>query len=190
MYQPNRIPSKHSLIDKTLRSVLYISFSDELIKLRLIEENITIEDIPVLALDHKNEIIACGYDTLKARAQQTPSVNYINPFAHPRVCVHEFNIAEALLRYFVKKLEIQAKQQRRIQRLITRPTIVLHPTRELRGGITDVEVETLQSLGLNLNTKHVYVWLGRELRDNELSTLDFPLNEGQAYYRKDYFRKI
>ena len=49
-----------------------------------------------------------------------------------------------------------------------RPIIILHPTENLQGGITQIEYKALVELGASIGGRQVFVCTGRPLTNKEL----------------------
>ena len=90
-----------------------------------------------------------------AREAVGHDVSISNPFAHPRVVVHGFEIGQALLRFGIHSVLGN--------RLLLRPRLVLHPLRELEGGLTEIEARVLRELGFCVRAKSVALHVGAKL---------------------------
>ena len=60
------------------------------------------------------------------------------------------------------------------KRLMIRPIIIMHPTDELEGGLSDIEKHAVRQLAAAAGAREVFVWTGRPLKDIELISLNFP----------------
>lgn len=76
-----------------------------------------------------------------------------NPFAHPRIIISDFEVAESLLTHAFK-LVSGAKYFR------VAPIVIMHATDEFLGGLVDVEKRLLNELGMGAGARKVYVWEG------------------------------
>jgi hypothetical protein len=48
------------------------------------------------------------------------------------------------------------------------PSVVIHPTEMVDGGLSEVEERTLQELAIAAGARKAVVWIGRELSDSEV----------------------
>jgi rod shape-determining protein MreB len=85
----------------------------------------------------------------------------VHPFSHPRLVLHEFEVAQALLAY-----QLQLVHGRRVMR---RPSLVVHPLRTLASPLTDMEQRALLELGHSVGAHRVAVHTGPELGRPEVS---------------------
>jgi len=110
------------------------------------------DDVPFISLsnDTPAKVAAIG-----ATANMLFDRRY-NPFAHPRVIVSDFELAETLLMHAFK-LVSGAKYFR------LAPIVIMHATEELEGGLTEVEKRLLKELALGAGARKAYVWEGHEL---------------------------
>jgi len=141
----------------------------------MVEENRTIEDKPLVALapgpKGKRIVVAVGSEAQAAFLKGDGSVTIHNGFDHPRSCVCDFDIAEAALRYFIRRVASRAK--------LIRPIIIVHPLEKIEGGLTQVECRALRELAESAGARKAYVWTGRVLDFQELTSLQFPQSGGK-----------
>lgn len=130
----------------------YVRISKARLKVLNVKTGKEFDDVPFVGLsdDRPPKIAAIG-----ATANMLFERSF-NPFAHPRVIVSDFEVAETLLMYAFK-LVSKAKYFR------LAPVVIMHAIDELEGGLTDVEKRLLNELGMGAGARKVYVWEGKEL---------------------------
>ena len=156
---------------RRFQKTIYIQFTPDRINVTCVEDQRTVEDVPVILLNEEHHIVAFG-----AQAQHASSNAYrlVNPFIHPRTCISDFDAAEATVRLFVRSV---------LPRSLVKPAMIVHPLRPYEGGLTQVEIRALSDLLLNIGAKQTYVWVGRTLTETELLQLQFPSQEGTVCAR-------
>lgn len=169
------------------KSTVYVQFSASYIKLKHVEKGKIIEDKPIIALKNKKNgkktIVAFGKAAETARLSSPEHIALYNAFDHPRTFISNFEIAQATLRAFCCELF-----QRKV---LLGPVIVFHPLEKIDGGITQIEHRGLIELGETTGAREAYVWVGRDLSDNELLSLNFPEKEGvSGYSNQTLLKKI
>jgi rod shape-determining protein MreB len=126
-----------------------------------------------------------GDEALAYKNSNNPAIKVVNAFSHPRVIISDFDIAVATLRHFISKIANRPK--------IVRPFIVIHPLGNIEGEITHVEARALREAGVSAGARKVLVWVGRELSDSELASLQFPTAQGKILeevpVKKSVFRR-
>lgn len=150
-------------IRKIFQNTIYIKFSSEKIHIRYVEKKETIDDEPVIAIkrDEKGDkVVAVGKEAREEKNKNPDDIKLYNAFKHPRTFVGSFEIAEAILRYFICKLIPR--------RMCVAPLVIFHPTENIEGGVTQIERRGLVELGSSIGGRRVYVWTGRNLTDREL----------------------
>lgn len=158
-----------SVINKFFKNTVYIRFSAHKICVKHVETGHVVEDTPLLALkpDPKgNSVIVAVGEQARAAAAEDSTVGVYNGFSHPRVCISDIEIAQAVLRYFIR--EVVGK------RLMIRPIIIMHPTDELEGGLSEIERHAIRELAVAAGARKVFVWVGQTLKDVELISLNIP----------------
>lgn len=98
----------------------------------------------------------------------------LNGFDHPRSIISNFEIAEKTLQLFIEKVNAPKKK------FFFVPTLIIHPLEKLEGGLTQVEVRAFEDMGYRAKANKVFVWYGRDLKDEEVVSLKFP-PEGRCY---------
>lgn len=148
---------------------IYVRIRRQLLSVRDVRAKRTVEDAPLVAMSNgqRRGVLAVGASASVEAAKLAGGFQVMNAFDHPRLIVSDFVIAEAALRYFVRKLV-----RNRLFR--SSPVVVVHVLETLDGGLTQVEIRALQELALAAGAREAYVWTGRELTDREFETRKFP----------------
>jgi len=164
------------IIHKLFKSTVYVEFSGEWISVKHVETGNIIEDKPILAVKQnkkgKNIVHAVGSEVEQLQNDKTISIH--NGFSHPRVCINDFEIAQATLMHFVRKVLNK--------KILIRPIMIMHPKGDLRGGLSQIENRAMKELATAAGAQKCYVWIGRPLRDIEMTSLNFPTQEDQTNY--------
>ena len=85
----------------------------------------------------------------------------VNPFDHPRVMIHDYNLAEIIFQHALGVLSVR-------HAISPSPIVVLHVVEPLEGGLTSIEQRSLQEALEGAGARKVYIWEGHELSDEEL----------------------
>lgn len=93
------------------------------------------------------------------------TVELIRPFAHPRILVGDFTVAEKLLQHALRSLI--KTQPWSFNRPMVR--VIIHPKRDLAGGLTQVEYRTLNELAFSCGARKVAIHEGPDLTEREVS---------------------
>ena len=156
------------IINRLFKNTIYVQFSAEWISVKHVETGKTIEDKPLLALKKnrkgRNVVLAVGSEVEQIKAD--PGVVILNGFSHPRVCISDFEIAQATLMHFVRKALNKT--------VFIRPTMIVHPKGNLEGGLSTIEDRALKELASAAGARKSYIWIGQKLEDAELISLIFP----------------
>ena len=145
---------------------LYIQFSDKRLKVSSPHLTETFECTPFMAIENKQGkyiIAAIGREAEAMRGK--PDVNVVNPFDHPRLVVGDFTVGEKLLQHALRSL-FKAKWAPRILEGL------MHPERDMEGGLTQVEYRAVRELGENAGCRKVAVHEGRALTMEEVKRHD------------------
>ena len=159
-----------NMFSQLFKNTLYFRISSDWISVRLIEQKRELSDSPFVAFDEKKGIIAIGAEAQKFMDQQNNGIQVLNAFDHPRTIFGSFNVEAATMRYLISK--VMSKK------IFVRPIMVLHPKYRFEGGLTQIELRALRDLGESAGARLVYIWIGRDLLDDELSKCRFPKQEG------------
>jgi len=144
-----------SLLPKT---PLYIQIWKDRLRVRNPRSLKAFDDKPIVGLDEskgKNVISAIG-----ATAESTPC-RKVYPFGHPRLIIHEFLVAERLMRYAFFSVTSGWFFRLSI-------TAVVHVMEPPEDGPSDIEVRALREMCVVAGAREVHIWSGRVLTDAEL----------------------
>src|SRR5262245_12353467 len=162
--------------DIDMKDIVYIRIRRHLMSVKNVSRNAFFEDVPQLAVDltrKRNKVLGFG-----ARANLVASTSkkklILNGFDHPRSIIGDFEVAEKTLQLFIEMVNAPKKK------FFYAPTLIIHPLEKLEGGLTQVEARALEDMGYRACAKKVFVWDGRELKDEEVVSLTFP-PKGRRY---------
>ena len=159
------------MFQSLFKSTVYIKISSSTLVAKHIESGRTIEDKPIVAVKNNSKgkatVAAIGSQAEKLKNESSITVR--NSFNHPRVCIDDFEIAQVTINHFIFKVVNK--------RSLFKPIVILHTTRLLEGGLSQIENRALRELGEAAGARQVFIWTGRDLNDKELINLDF--NENQ-----------
>ncbi len=91
-------------------------------------------------------------------------ISVVHPFAHPRMVIGDYTVAERLVMMAVRTLH--QREGWSFFRPIAR--FIVHPLRAFEGGLTQIEVRALTELVENCGARQVAVYSGRELTLQEV----------------------
>ncbi len=156
------------IINKLFKNTVYVEFSDKWISVKHVETGKTFEDKPLLAVKQnkkgKNIVFAVGAEVEQLKNDTTISIH--NGFFHPRVCINDFEIAQATLMHFIRKALNK--------KILFKPIIIMHPKGDLKEGLSQIEDRAIKELATAAGAQKCYVWVGRRLKDVEMISLNFP----------------
>jgi rod shape-determining protein MreB and related proteins len=127
------------------------------------------EDIPQLAINKECRVIAIGRDAETVYMSDQSAIQLLNGFTHPRVVISDYQIAEMTLKLFLEKINSP-------KRWLSHRILIMHPLDRLEGGFTRIEAKALQDIGERIGAYKVYVWAGRDLSEEEMVNLSFPVD--------------
>lgn len=133
----------------------YLRLNRERIVIRNSGNGKTVEFRPVVGLDSRNNVTSIG-DPANPGTERI-----VNPFDHPRVLVHDFDMAEKLCAYAFQQVSGMAP-------LRPAPVVVMHPDVHLDGGLTSIEARVLREMAEGGGARKVFVHYGRQLTDEEV----------------------
>lgn len=155
------------LINK-FSTTLYIQLWSTRIKVTNVKTSAIFDDEPHVAI----ETSAKGLRIIKEVGRMAPAlasglvagshngkplnIEVTNPLSHPRTILGNFQVAEKLVQYGVKKVLGN--------RLFgPAPIAIIHPMEKLEGGLTDIEQRALTELALSAGAREVVIHTGSEL---------------------------
>jgi rod shape-determining protein MreB and related proteins len=160
------------VIFSSLIPTIYVQLSPERISVRNVKTGETVSEVPELAIDYEPKAIIVGFGNDARSHSRNSRVNIVNPFAHPRSLVSDFNVGEQLLKHFIARA-----QKKTI--FAASPYVVVHPLIDPEGGFTQVEIRALREMTLGAGASRVVIWTGRALKDSELLSKTFPADGTQ-----------
>lgn len=149
--------------------VIYIQVSADRLMLRNPKTGLTISEVPEVAIARvpKEKILGIGTDARKYQA--VPSVEIVNPFAHPRSMMSDFTLGEQTLKAFLTRMKKNAFS-------IVAPNVVMHLMGEPEGGFTQVELRAFLEMAIGSGASRVTIWQGCPLTDQDLLVGRFPVS--------------
>jgi rod shape-determining protein MreB len=159
--------------ERFLTSILYIKLRENLLTVKNIKSGEIYEDDPAVAIDNDNKtILAVGKQAHSLKTKN--NVVIVNGFSHPRLIINDFLIAEKALQYAIHKM-----YQNRFWH--SSPITVIHPMEKVEGGLTSIERRALRELASGAGAQKVFIWVGRELTDDEIISRNYPLSAGTLF---------
>jgi rod shape-determining protein MreB len=145
------------LLNATTASPYYVRLRRDRLRVQDAQGSKCFDEEPLVAMseDSPLRILAIGSDARRA------STVVINPFQHPRILIADFPIAEKLLAYAIQVVSGNSW-------LRAMPTVVMHVTEELEGGLSSIENRALIELCAGAGAYKTYIWNGHELSQEEL----------------------
>ena len=158
---------------KHFQEVLYIQLSPERISIRNPKTGNSLVDVPEFALRRlpTETIVAVGRQA-RLVSQNDAALILCKPFAHPRSLISDFTGAAQVLKALLSRMPAKPFW-------MATPLIVLHPTEEQEGGLTQIEIRALHELMFSAGAAKALLWQGPDLSDAELLARQFP-GEGQV----------
>ena len=131
-----------------LKRYFYLQISPDRLSVRNVKTGDTVELMPEVAVKRgkKTEIVGTG---AMARAQESATVEIVNPFGNPRSLVSDSNVAQLLLKEVVRGMPAQFS--------LGAPVFVVHPLVVPAGG----EAEGRLGRGESGIDQHNLVGVGR-----------------------------
>jgi len=154
------------------KSTVYIQVSPKQVSVRDANSGESITSTPEIAIARggKAKVLEVGS---KARRHESPAVQVVNPFSHPRTLLGDFIAGEQLLKTLLRRLPVGRSF------FAPAPAVVLHLQGDPLGGFTPVEVRAFREMALAAGASQVLVWQGPNLTDQQLLARQFP-KEGQV----------
>ena len=126
-----------------------VQISPQRLKITNLSNNRVWEDAPLVAIaeDAKGNksIIAIG-SAAKGKADLV-----VNPFDHPRTFLHDFTVAESLIKYALRSM-----MPRHL--FTVSPVIIMQVTEALEGGMTQIEHRALRELAIGAGARKAYIY--------------------------------
>ena len=156
-----------SILTSFFSATLYVALSPDRLLVRNPKSGKTFSERPDVAIAHVPQVRIVGIGA-EARLHGTePSVEIVNPFAHPRTLVSDFTVGQQLLKEAIARVNGGSF-------LSIPPRIVMHPLGDPQGGFTQVEIRAFHEMALGAGAGAVTVWQGRSLTDQEVMSGLFP----------------
>lgn len=156
----------------SLIPVIYVQVSSERITVRNAKTGEAISEVPEIAIARNPKKNILGVGTAARSHKSNPSVEIINPFAHPRSLVSDFTVGEQLLKAFLHRVMSNSI-------FAISPKVVMHPLGDPDGGFTQIEVRAIHEMAMGAGASRAVVWQGRALNEQELLSGNFP-SDGQV----------
>ncbi|MCL2635243.1 MAG: rod shape-determining protein [Betaproteobacteria bacterium] len=134
------------------KQYLYIQLSPQKLTVRDPVKRTEISEIPEIAIRRVpgKPAVVVAVGAAARGAAGGPSVEVLNPFAHPRSLFSDFIVAEMVLKAFVERARGKSISS------LLRPVIVMHPLGEPEGGLTQVELQAMRELAIGAGASSVY----------------------------------
>ena len=155
------------ILTSFLSSTLYVQIAPDRLAVRDPKSGKAFSEPPEVAIAHSPKVKIVGIGSEARQRSTEPSVEVVNPFAHPRSLVSDFTVGEQLLKAVLARVNGSSV-------LAVAPRVVLHPLGNPAGGFTQVEIRAFHEMALGAGASEVRVWQGRELTDQELISGTFP----------------
>lgn len=155
------------ILSSLFGSTLYVQIAPERLAVRDPKSGKSFSEPPEVAIGHSPKVKIVGIGSEARRRSTEPSVEVVNPFAHPRSLVSDFTVGEQLLKAALARVHGGSV-------LAVAPRVVMHPLGDPAGGFTQVEIRAFHEMALGAGASEVKVWQGRALTDQELLAGTFP----------------
>jgi rod shape-determining protein MreB len=148
--------------------VVYVRLRPDMLSVREVNSGYELSEPPLIAIARKpkERVLAVGHEAAAIAATQ--GAELVNPFTHPRTLISDFTVAEQVVKHFVQKASKAAGGIFRPS-----PIVVLHPLVDPEGGFTQIELRAMREMAMGAGARKVIIWIGRELSNDELSSLKF-----------------
>ncbi len=135
----------------------YVKISRDCLSVENTATQSKFSDNPLVSISNspKNRILGVGSNAPNQNA------TLINPFDHPRLIIHDFQVAEKLLRYTFRQVA-------KYHFISPSPIAVLQVNEKLEGGLTTIEKRALLEAVYGAGAREVYFWSGPELTVRQL----------------------
>jgi rod shape-determining protein MreB len=146
--------------------VIYVQISPNRLTVRNPQTGVAISEVPEIAFTRTPKPTILGAGTEARSHKSAPSVEIVNPFAHPRSMVSDFTLGEQTLKAFLARVKPSSI-------FTPAPKVVMHLMGEPAGGFTQVEARAFHEMAIGSGASEVTVWQGRPLTDQELISGQF-----------------
>ena len=132
-----------NFIKGLLSNDLYIQVWSSRLKISSINSEATFDEEPLMALKHneKGQTLVVAVGSSVKSLLTTERDNIVNPFEHPRLLVHDFQVAEKLLQHAFRVLH-------KSRWFAPSPRVIFQPMEKLDGGVTQIEERVYRELCL------------------------------------------
>lgn len=145
---------------------IYIQVSEKRMKLSSPQTAESYECTPFVAIEDVN-----GRKLISAIGREAEALigkanmNVVNPFAHPRMALGDYTVGEKLLQHAVRSF-LKGKW------FVPMLTGIIHPERQLEGGLTQIECRALRELCDGAGFRKSAIHEGRPLTMDEVRTYE------------------
>jgi rod shape-determining protein MreB and related proteins len=153
-------------------SIVYIKLRENLLTVKNVKSGEIYEDEPVIAIDDKKKILAVGKQAHTLKTKNNVVIK--NGFSHPRSIINDFLIVERTLQYAIRQMYHNCF-------LCPSPSTIIHPMEKIEGGLTLIERRALRELAIGAGAREAFIWVGRELTDDEIISRNYPLSAGTLF---------
>ncbi len=146
---------------------IYIQVSDKRLRISSPTPQVKYESSPFVAIETVGEkkVVSAIGATAEALSGK-PNFNVVNPFGHPRTVLGDFTVGEKLLQHALA----EALGRRRFFTFVWG---ILHPERQLEGGLTQIEYRALREVGECAGCRKLEIYEGRPLTVSEVEAYKF-----------------
>jgi rod shape-determining protein MreB len=155
------------ILTSLLSASLYVQLSPDRLTVRDPKSGKEFAEPPEVAVAYAPKVKILGVGLEAYSHAKKPSVEVVNPFAHPRSLVSDFTVGEQLLKAAIARVNGSSM-------LSISPRVIMHPLGDPAGGFTQVEIRAFHEMALGAGASEVKVWQGRALTDQELLAGTFP----------------
>lgn len=143
----------------------YVQISRDLLSVENASTQSKFSDKPLVSISNspKKKVLDIG------SSAPTQNATIVNPFDHPRLLVHDFQVTEKLFQHAFLKV---AKHRY----FSPSPIAVLHVIEPLEGGLTTIEMRVLREAAYSAGAREVYIWDGPQLTTRQLQDGSFKSN--------------
>jgi rod shape-determining protein MreB and related proteins len=147
---------------------LYVQISDQRLRVPSPQLSEVFECTPCVAIQDvngKKAIAAIGREAEALSGK--PGTVVVNPFGHPRMVLGDFTVGEKLLQHAFRAF----LKSRWLSPIVTG---VIHPERQLEGGLTQIEYRAIREACENAGCHKVAIHEGRALTMDEVKKYEMP----------------